>query len=125
MPDNFHYNKNLKSFARRLRKDSTPGEIKLWMEVLSKKQMKGYRFLRQRPILNYIVDFFCKELKLVIEVDGSSHIFKQEQDVIRDKKLNSLGFYIIRFEEMEVRYDINNVLRELEYQIEKIERIKE
>ncbi len=123
MPDNFHYNKNLKSFARKLRKDSTPGEIKLWVEVLSKRQMKGYRFLRQRPILNFIVDFFCKELKLVIEVDGSSHIFKQEQDVERDKKLSSLGFYVVRFEEIEVRRDIDNVIRELEFQIEKIEKM--
>lgn len=120
MPANFHYNKRLKDFARRLRKDSTPGEIKLWVEVLSKRQMKGYRFLRQRPVLNYIVDFFCKELKLAIEVDGSSHIFKQEQDVIRDKKLSSLGFHVVRFEENEVRKDIDNIIRELEYQIENL-----
>lgn len=121
MPHNYHYNKNLKEYARRLRKDSTPGEIKLWVEVLSKRQLKGYKFLRQRPILNFIVDFFCKELKLVIEVDGSTHIFKGEQDVKRDKKLTSFGYYILRFEEKEVMKDIDNVIRELEFQIRRIE----
>ena len=67
------------------------------------------------------IDFFCKELKLVIEVDGSSHIFKQEQDDIRDRKLSFLGFHVIRFEEKEVRKDIDNVIRELEYQIKKLQ----
>ena len=124
MPNNFYYNKNLKENARRLRKDSTPGEINIWTEVLSKRQMKGYRFLRQRPILNYIVDFFCKELKLIIEIDGSSHIFKQEEDLRRDNKLKSLGFHVIRFEEQDVRNDIDNVARELKYQIERIEKLE-
>ena len=65
--DNNNYNKNLKQFARNHRKDGTKAEIKLWCEVLRSKQMMGYPFLRQRPIANYIADFFSKDLNLVIE----------------------------------------------------------
>ena len=67
------YNKNSKQFARELRKNTTPGERKLWREVLCDSKMMGYRFRRQRPIDKYIADFFCKELKLLIEIDGLQH----------------------------------------------------
>ena len=84
--------------------------------------MKGYRFLRQRPILYYIADFFCKELKLVIEVDGYSHLFKVDEDKIRDKKLNLNGYEVLRVFEEDVMHDFENVVREIEYTIENIER---
>ena len=91
-PENNFYNKNLKPLARNLRNDSTKAEIRLWCELLSGKRMLGYGFRRQRPVGNYIADFMCKELKLIIEVDGYSHQFKTEADRKRDAELNALGF---------------------------------
>ncbi|MBN2773661.1 MAG: DUF559 domain-containing protein, partial [Prolixibacteraceae bacterium] len=76
MPDNYNnYNKELKDFARKLRNNSTLAEVILWDKLLKKKQLRNYQFLRQRSIDIYIVDFFCKDLKLVIEVDGTYHLF--------------------------------------------------
>lgn len=113
MPDNLDYNKNLKPFAKSLRADSTKAEIRLWCELLSKRKL-GYSFLRQRPIGNYIADFMCKELMLVIEVDGYSHKFKSEEDTERDKVLADLGFAVLRFTDEEVMNDLPNVQRTLE-----------
>jgi very-short-patch-repair endonuclease len=67
-----HYDQNLKQRAREPRKNSTLAEVLLWNQ-LKRRKMLGYSFLRQRPILNYIVDFYCPKLKLVIEIDGDSH----------------------------------------------------
>lgn len=98
-----HYNKDLKHFAQTLRTHSTPGEIILWDKVLKNKQMHGYQFLRQHAIDNYIVDFVCRKIKLVIEVDGYSHNFKFEKDKERDEYLSQLGFTVIRFTENEIK----------------------
>jgi very-short-patch-repair endonuclease len=73
------YSPNLKELARKLRKSSTLSEVLLWRH-LKGKQMLGYDFHRQKPIDNYIVDFFCKDLMLAIEIDGVSHDF-EEADV--------------------------------------------
>ncbi len=74
---NYFYNKSLKDYARNLRNEMTKSEACLWKYALKSKQMNGYTFNRQRPIGNYIVDFLCKELKLVIELDGSSHFLEK------------------------------------------------
>lgn len=66
---NNYYNKNLKEYARKLRNNSTLAKVILWNKLLKKRQLRGYQFLRQRPIDNYIVDFFSKDLKLIIELD--------------------------------------------------------
>lgn len=95
--NNNHYNKNLKPFARELRNKSTKAEIHLWVEVLKNKKLMGYAFLRQRPIGNYIADFFCKELKLLIEVDGGIHIMRREADKYRDAELLRLDYTTLRF----------------------------
>jgi len=71
-----HYNPKLKELARQLRNNSTQSEIRLW-QYLKGKQMMGYDFHRQKPIDNYIVDFFCNKLKLAIELDGFSHYIKE------------------------------------------------
>jgi len=76
------YNPKLKEFARKLRNNSTKSEIRLWQQ-LKRKQFFGYDFHRQKPLLNYIVDFYCYELNLVIELDGYSHNF--EEIVTKDK----------------------------------------
>ena len=119
-----NYNKNLKDFSRDLRNDSTLGEIILWKKVLRAKRVFNYQFNRQFPMqvdgLNIIVDFICRELKLVIEIDGYSHNFKQEQDEIRDKKLNDLGYKVIRFSEQEVRHRIDFVVTVIDEVIEEL-----
>ena len=78
--------------------------------------MKDYQFLRQRPIQNYIVDFMNKELSLIIEVDGYSHHEEErwKNDVIRQKKLESLGFVVLRFTDEEVLKDIDQVAMVIE-----------
>ncbi len=93
---NNYYNKKLKPFAKHLRKKSTKGEIILWMYVLKSGQLKGYHFLRQRAIAGSIADFFCKELKLVIEVDGITHDEKAEEDKSRDEKLKELENMLLK-----------------------------
>lgn len=98
-----YYNKNLKTLARNLRNDSTKSEIRLWTELLRGKQT-GYTFLRQRPILNYIADFYCKNLKLIIELDGYSHEFEQQwkKDKKKQKELEDAGFKILTFSDDDV-----------------------
>ena len=77
-------------------------EILLW-NYLKKKQMRGCDFDRQKPIDNYIVDFYCKDFKLAIEIDGESHYGKEDKDKKRDKRLNKLGITVLRFDDLDVR----------------------
>ncbi len=78
--------------------------------------------MRQKPIDNYIVDFFCSKLKLVIEVDGISHSDKSESDQIRQQKLELLGLTILRFYDWDVRKNIFAVVQTIENWIEKFEK---
>ena len=112
------YNSYLKDLAKKLRNDSTLGEILLWKE-LNNRQMYGYDFHRQKPLLNYIVDFYCYELNLVIEIDGQYHNHEEQDqaDLLRDKELESHDLTVLRFTEMEVRKDMANVLRTIEQHI--------
>lgn len=89
----------------------TKAEACLWKYALSKKQMAGFPFRRQRPIDNYIADFVCLPLKLIIEVDGITHTYPEviANDKIRQAKLESLGFKVIRFTDNEVLTAINRV----------------
>ena len=104
------YNPSLKELARDLRKKMTISEILLWNE-LKNKQMMGYDFDRQRPVGNFIVDFFCKDLLLAIEIDGDTHIFRYDNDIERQRELENSGVRFLRFEDIEVKKNINNVLR--------------
>ncbi|MDX1670908.1 MAG: DUF559 domain-containing protein [Balneolaceae bacterium] len=118
--DHLGYNKELKELARQLRKNSTKAEVRLWTELLRGGKMNGYTFLRQRPVLDYIADFMCKELKLIIEVDGYSHHDEQQwwKDSEREKTLIDHGFHVLRFHDEEVMNDLENVRRSLEGWIE-------
>lgn len=111
-----HYNKKLRTFASQHRKESTKAEVRLWCELLRNKQMMGYSFLRQRPIDNYIADFFCKKLKLIIECDGYSHQLPEvaKYDEQRTQRLMELGYRLLRFSDCEVMQDIENVRRVIE-----------
>jgi len=80
--------------------------------------MKGFDFDRQRPIDNYIVDFYCKDLQLAIEVDGESHYGNVEADKRREKRLNKLGVTVLRFDDMEIVYELDEVLKKIERWIE-------
>ncbi|RNL51246.1 endonuclease domain-containing protein [Pedobacter jejuensis] len=116
----WHYNTNLKKFANSNRKDMTKAEACLWKYVLSGKQMMGYQFRRQRPILNFIVDFMCKELMLIIEVDGLTHHWEDvaKKDITRDKLLIDIGFTVLRFNDDEILKDIVNVNRAICFYVE-------
>ena len=110
------YNPILKEFARQLRNNSTRTEIFLWLK-LKGKQMYGYDFHRQKPIDQYILDFFCQELMLGIEVDGYSHEFLEvyNRDEVKEKKMKELGITILRFSDEQVLRDMENVIRAIEF----------
>ena len=113
------YNGNLKQLSRQLRETMTDAERHLWAKIRM-KQLKGYQFYRQKPIGDYIVDFFCPRAKLVIEVDGSQHFSDEmtEYDRIRDEYLSSLGLRVLRFTNTEVLTHIKGVVESI---IENIE----
>jgi very-short-patch-repair endonuclease len=117
-----YYNPKLKELARQLRNNSTKSEIKLWT-YLRRDQMYGYDFHRQKPIDEYIVDFFSNKLQLAIECDGYSHelIEVYEKDVKKTKRLNDLGINVLRFSDYQILRDIDNVLRAIEDYIFKFE----
>jgi very-short-patch-repair endonuclease len=118
---NHFYNKNLQPYANRLRKEMTKAEACLWKYVLRASKMKGYGFRRQRPVLSYIADFMCKELMLIIEVDGSIHELEEvrKNDVERQRALEEAGFTVLRFTNEEVLTNIQFVTSFLEDWIEK------
>jgi len=105
------YNPKSKEFAKSLRNNMTFGEVLLWNQIKGKKIL-GYGFNRQRPIDRYIVDFYCKELSLAIEVDGFSHhnLKAQFKDRVRQCKLESLGVKFLRFEDDAVKHNIDGVI---------------
>jgi very-short-patch-repair endonuclease len=109
------YKPVLREIARGLRNNSTSGEALLWKQ-LRNKQMLGYDFHRQKPLDQFIVDFYCHELNLAIEIDGGSHEAdeSQEKDAARQERLESLGVKFLRFKESDIRKDIRTVLETIE-----------
>ncbi|MDO9256143.1 MAG: endonuclease domain-containing protein [Bacteroidales bacterium] len=114
-------NTNLKPLSRELRTYGTKGEAVLWKKVLKARLMNGYQFNRQFIIENYIVDFICRKLNLIIEIDGSSHITKGSADYDRQLRLEELGFTVLRFPEFEVLGALEDVHNKIYYAIEAIE----
>jgi very-short-patch-repair endonuclease len=114
----YPYNPRLKKLARELRKNMTFGEVLLWQKLRGRQL--GYQFHRQIPISEYIVDFYCHELFLAIEVDGSSHDHPDVavSDLERQSEIEALGIHFLRFEEKEVRDDVDSVVDALEKWIE-------
>ena len=103
-----YYNPKLKQLARNLRNNSTLAEVLLWNE-LKQKRMRGYQFYRQKPILDYIVDFYCSKLDLVIEIDGISHIGEEVEDKERQSKIENLGIEFLRIPDNEVKENMDGV----------------
>jgi very-short-patch-repair endonuclease len=104
-------NKGRKEFARELRSNMTEAETALWWK-LRKRQLNNRQFYRQRIIGNYIVDFYCPEGKLVVEIDGSQHYSEpgKAKDKLRDKHITDLGLKILRFSAREVMENLEGVL---------------
>ena len=110
---NFPYNANLKLRARELRKAGVLSEVLFW-QVVHQGHFWGIDFDRQRVIGNYVVDFYVKSLSLVVEIDGLSHVGKEEYDRERQSYLESLGLRMFRIEDYRVKSDLDAVMRELE-----------
>ena len=106
--NHYFYNNQLQPYANKLRKEMTKAEACLWKFVLKESQMKDYVFRRQRPILHYIADFMCKELLLVIEVDGATHFENDvvKKDLRKQKDLENEGYTVLRFWDDDV---LNNI----------------
>ena len=120
------FRKDLKEKARDNRKNMNRPEAKLWYEVLSKRKFLGYRFLRQKPVKNYIIDFFCSELKLGIEVDGESHIEQKEYDKMRTLNLNNIGLKLIRYSNADIMCNLEGVYLDLKKKVkERAEELQE
>jgi len=107
------YESNLKERARELRKKMTVAEILLWKQ-LKGKQLCGYDFDRQRPLGRRILDFYCKELKLAVDVNGSVHDFTRRKDEARQREIEAQGVTLLRFWNYDVKNDIDAVLKKIE-----------
>jgi very-short-patch-repair endonuclease len=105
------YNPKLKRPARTLRTNMTDAEQLLWFHI-RRKQIQGVQFYRQKPLLNFVVDFYCSTAKLVIELDGNQHLKEahQAKDNVRDTALVSLGLQVLRFDNRQVLLETDAVL---------------
>lgn len=111
------YNKKLVEIARINRKNPTQAENKLWREILKDKQFEKHKFHRQKPLNNFIADFYCPELMLVIEIDGDYHDTQKEYDTLRSDVLSDYGIQVIRYKNEEVLNNIDYVRRDLKEKI--------
>jgi very-short-patch-repair endonuclease len=109
-----HYNKGLREHSRQLRKNMTDAERLVWSRLRG-KQLKEFQFYRQKPIGNFIIDFYCPRAKLVIELDGGQHFSTDgtEKDRQRDAYLGSLGLTVLRFSDREVFEHLDAVMQKI------------
>ena len=112
------YRSELRERARFLRKNSTLSEILLWQKI--EKKAYGIQFHRQVPMLDYIVDFYCHEIGLAIEIDGNSHDHKFQYDSRRQGRLEKEGVQFIRFTDSEIKKEMSSVLHGLESRLEEL-----
>ena len=112
------YNPKLKEYAKELRKNSTLSEVLLWQQI--KNKALGVQFHRQVPMLEYIVDFYCHELMLAIEIDGDSHLYKYEYDNKRQGELENEGVIFLRFTDLDVKQNMFSVGITLEQVVQEL-----
>ena len=112
----YKYNTKLTNLARANRHAGNLSEALLWNEL--KQSKLGVRFTKQKPIGNYIADFYCAEKKLVIEIDGWTHDDKYEYDSARDEYMESLGVKVLRILDVDVKRDMCSVLEWIKYNLE-------
>ncbi len=102
----------IEAAAQRLRKNLTPAEQILW-QALRNRQLNGLRFRCQHPVGRFIVDFFCPQCKLVVELDGSLHENQAEYDMARTEQLNAYGYRVVRFRNEEIFTNLDSVLEHI------------
>jgi very-short-patch-repair endonuclease len=107
-----HASEHMIARARTLRQASTPPEQLLWLAVRN-SQIDGMKFRRQHPVGPYVVDFFCQEARLVVEVDGMSHDDKAAQDAAKSRHLETEGYRVLRVTNEDVMHDLDAVTREI------------
>ena len=98
--------------AREMRREMTPAEAKLWARLRTNR-LEGFHFRRQQVIEPYIVDFYCHQAALVVEVDGGAHLDQQEYDQLRESQLNARGLQVLRFSNRDVMKNMDAVLVEI------------
>ncbi|MGZ8945646.1 MAG: endonuclease domain-containing protein [Methylococcaceae bacterium] len=105
------YNNHLKQNSRTLRSNMTDAEELLWSR-LRRKQLLNAQFYRQKPLANFIVDFYCAKANLVIELDGSQHYSEEGKiaDQQRDAILNNMGILVLRFNNLQVLNELDAVM---------------
>ena len=114
------YNPELREYAKELRNNSTLSEILLWKQI--KNKALGVEFKRQVPMLEFIVDFYCQEIRLAIEVDGNIHDFRYIEDAQRQEEIEKYGVTFIRFSNKEIKYNMLSVISSLEAKIEELKK---
>ncbi len=107
------YERRLTAFARENRRNPTPAELLIWNHVLRNRQFCGLKFVRQKPIGPYVVDFYCAELRLVIEIDGDSHAEQLAYDAKRTRRLEAMGLTVLRYANREVLQALDGVYEDL------------
>jgi len=108
------YNTSLVLLARELRKNATETEKIFWDKVLKNKKLKGLKFTRQKPLGNFIADFYCAKLGVIIEIDGEIHNFSKTRDAERDNLLvQEFGLKIVRYKKEEVLYNIERIIEDM------------
>ena len=112
------YNPKLKEYAKELRQNSTLSEVLLWQQI--KNKALGVQFHRQVPMLEYIVDFYCHELMLAIEIDGDSHLYKYEYDIKRQGELEKEGVVFLRFTDLDIKQNMFSVGITLEQVVQEL-----
>jgi very-short-patch-repair endonuclease len=108
------YNKSLKEYSRKLRKNMTDVENLLWWKIRN-KQLKGYQFYRQKIMGNYIVDFYCPKAKIVVELDGGQHYTEEGKlkDLQRDKYMKDIGLKVLRFSDTDILDNLSGVVEKI------------
>jgi very-short-patch-repair endonuclease len=105
--------------AREMRQEPAPAETKMW-NCLRDRQLSGFKFRRQTPLLPFIADFYCAKLGLIVELDGDSHADRETYDQQRTQRLIRNGFHVIRFFNSDVRSHLDSVLEEILFECERL-----
>jgi len=107
------FRRDLKAKARILRREQTPAEKRIWQHVLSRRQLCGYRFVRQKPIGAFIADFVSFDLSLIVEIDGETHVNQQGYDGARTRSLERFGFAVVRYTNADIMSNLEAVYDDL------------